>query len=120
MDKLVKIYSNEHSAWWRPKYCGYTRNELEAGIFKYEEAKKKYPGIDYDTNKEDYFVDTSITSFNMTTDIFAIPTEYFHDKYINIIFNNNEDEYNKFINKLNGIVEKTFDEFLYKILPVEI
>lgn len=58
MKKFVKIYSNEHGAWWAPNYCGYT-NSKKAGIFDYEEAVKKYPYIKYDKNDEDYFVDVS-------------------------------------------------------------
>ena len=58
MKKFVKIYSNEHGAWWAPHYCGYT-NSAKAGIFDYEEAIKKYPYIKYDRNDEDYFVDVS-------------------------------------------------------------
>lgn len=56
MKKFVKIYSNEHGAWWAPNYCGYT-NSKNAGIFDYEEAIKKYPYIKYGKNDEDYFVD---------------------------------------------------------------
>lgn len=59
MRKFVKIYSNEHGAWWRPAYCGYTDNKIKAGIFDYDEVVKKYPYIKYDTNDEDYFVDVS-------------------------------------------------------------
>ena len=52
----VKIYSNEHNAWWNYIYLGYTTNESEAGIFEIEEVNKKYPYIDFDTTKEDYLV----------------------------------------------------------------
>ena len=52
----VKIYSNEHTAWWKANYFGYTNNESEAGIFEIEEVNKKYPYIDFDTTKEDYLV----------------------------------------------------------------
>ena len=52
----VKIYSNEHNAWWKTNYCGYTNDESKAGIFEIEEVNKKYPYIDFDTTKEDYLV----------------------------------------------------------------
>lgn len=52
----VKIYSNEHTAWWKENYLGYTNNESEAGIFEIEEVNKYYPYIDFDTTKEDYLV----------------------------------------------------------------
>ena len=52
----VKIYSDEHNAWWKDNYFGYTNNESEAGIFEIEEINKKYPYIDFDTTKEDYLV----------------------------------------------------------------
>lgn len=52
----VKIYSNEHNAWWKDNYFGYTNNESEAGIFEIEEVNKYYPYIDFDKRKEDYLV----------------------------------------------------------------
>ena len=52
----VKIYSNEHAAWWEANYCGYTKDESKAGIFEIEEVNKKYPYIDFDRTKEDYLV----------------------------------------------------------------
>lgn len=57
MRKLVKIYSNEHEAWWKPSYAGYAQDEKLAGIFDYDEAKKKYPKIGYNDFEEDFFVD---------------------------------------------------------------
>lgn len=57
MKKLIKIYSNEHSAWWKPDYCGYTNDVYKAGVFDYDDAIKKYPYINYNKNGEDYFVD---------------------------------------------------------------
>ena len=53
----VRIYSNEHGAWWAPRYCGYRTDPAEAGVFEYGDAKERYPDIDYDRSKEDYFVD---------------------------------------------------------------
>ena len=52
----VKIYSNEHTAWWKDNYLGYTTNESEAGIFEIDEVNKYYPYIDFDTTKEDYLI----------------------------------------------------------------
>ena len=52
----VKIYSNEHNAWWKANYCGYTNDESKAGIFEIEEVNKKYPYIDFNKSKEDYLV----------------------------------------------------------------
>lgn len=57
MSKLVLIYSNEHEAWWKPNYCGYTPDITKAGIFEYEDALKNYPRMSYDEDRKDYFVD---------------------------------------------------------------
>ena len=59
LTKKVKIYSNEHQAWWKPNYCGYTRDESKAGVFEIEDVYKNYGTnqITFDTNKEDYFVE---------------------------------------------------------------
>ena len=59
MSKLVLIYSNEHQAWWRPNYCGYTNDITKAGIFDYEDALRHYPRMSYDKGYKDYFVDVS-------------------------------------------------------------
>lgn len=53
----VKIYSNEHNAWWQHNYCGYTNDESKAGIFEIEEVNKKYPYINFNKTKEDYLVE---------------------------------------------------------------
>lgn len=37
----VRIYSNEHNAYWGPNYCGYTQKGSEAGIYKIEDAYRK-------------------------------------------------------------------------------
>lgn len=37
-DKHVRIWSNEHRAWWRPEGCGYTTNVNEAGIYTFKDA----------------------------------------------------------------------------------
>lgn len=60
MSKKVRIYSNEHQAWWRPDYCGYTEDKTKAGIFDYDKAVEKYPYIDYDRSKEDFFIDLKV------------------------------------------------------------
>ena len=65
MSKKVMIYSNEHQAWWKPEYCGYTINKARAGVFDYDEAIKRHSYIDYDTCKEDYFVDLKIQPENV-------------------------------------------------------
>ena len=36
--KMVRIWSGEWDSWWRPDGCGYTTNETEAGIYKFEDA----------------------------------------------------------------------------------
>ena len=59
MKKYVRIYSNEHDAWWGDSYCGYTPVRHEAGIFDVKEVQKEYPRLDYDTTKEDYLEDVS-------------------------------------------------------------
>lgn len=52
----VLIYSNEHEAWWRDNYCGYTTKQEKAGVFDYEKAHKCYPTIGFNRQDEDYFV----------------------------------------------------------------
>ena len=34
----VRIWSQEHRAWWRPKYQGYTGDTSQAGIYTFQEA----------------------------------------------------------------------------------
>ena len=36
----VRIYSLEHSAYWKPEGAGYTCDGLQAGIFPFDEAYK--------------------------------------------------------------------------------
>ena len=36
----VRIWSNEHNAWWRPNSCGYTVNWYRAGIYSAAEGKE--------------------------------------------------------------------------------
>lgn len=33
-----RIWSNEHQAWWRPAFFGYTQDIAFAGLYTYEEA----------------------------------------------------------------------------------
>lgn len=40
----VKIYSNEHTAWWKDEFCGYTSDINKAGVYDgLEEIKKRHP-----------------------------------------------------------------------------
>jgi hypothetical protein len=34
----VLIWSNEHSAWWKPNSCGYTSDRSEAGAYLLDDA----------------------------------------------------------------------------------
>jgi hypothetical protein len=36
--KMVRIWSGEWQAWWRPKSCGYTNDITQAGIYTFQEA----------------------------------------------------------------------------------
>ena len=45
----VKIYSNEHTAWWKENYFVYTNNESEAGIFEIEEVFTNNPHYPLDS-----------------------------------------------------------------------
>lgn len=36
--KFYKIWSIEHSAWWRADHRGYTKKRTEAGLYSYQEA----------------------------------------------------------------------------------
>lgn len=36
--KQVRIWSGEHSAWWRPGAAGYTTHQDAAGIYPFEDA----------------------------------------------------------------------------------
>lgn len=37
---MVRIYSEEHGAYWRPEGAGYTCDGLEAGVYVFEDAFK--------------------------------------------------------------------------------
>lgn len=56
----VMIYSNEHSMWWAPQYCGYVSTQDKAGIFDYEEAKARHPEVGESTYCEDFFVKVEV------------------------------------------------------------
>ena len=72
----VMIYSNEHSLWWKPNYCGYTDNQDKAGIFDYDEAVKKYPNIGFSTyHAEDFFVKVDNKKDDPLVNIMVNPTE---------------------------------------------
>ena len=47
MSDLVKIWSFEHDAWWRPNSCGYTTAETEAGLYPRDQAEKIVAGANY-------------------------------------------------------------------------
>lgn len=34
------IYSQEHAAWWKPNWQGYTRDFVQAGTYSIEDAKR--------------------------------------------------------------------------------
>ncbi len=36
--RRVLIWSDEHHAWWRPDYCGYTVHVAAAGIYSFADA----------------------------------------------------------------------------------
>lgn len=37
---LVKIWSFQHDAWWRPDSCGYTNDEASAGLYERRQAEE--------------------------------------------------------------------------------
>lgn len=41
------VWSNEHNAWWRPDYCGYTNHIQAAGRYSREVAVKICTGANY-------------------------------------------------------------------------
>lgn len=38
------IWSNEHNAWWKPDWKGYTPDKTSAGVYSYAEAIKIVEG----------------------------------------------------------------------------
>ncbi|MBO7734597.1 MAG: hypothetical protein J6S67_18705 [Methanobrevibacter sp.] len=55
-DYKVRIYSNEHHAWWAPKYNGYTTDKAKAGVYTMSVIMKRYPEVSFDVTGNDYFV----------------------------------------------------------------
>jgi len=47
MADLVKIWSFEHDAWWRPGSRGYTCNEAEAGLYERAKAEEIVRSANY-------------------------------------------------------------------------
>ena len=37
-----RIWSNEHNAWWKDNFCGYTQNIEDAGVYELDQIKKNY------------------------------------------------------------------------------
>lgn len=52
----VRVFSNQHNAWWRACYNGYTTDIREAGVYDMESFKKDYPYINFNEFNEDYLV----------------------------------------------------------------
>ena len=52
-----RIWSNEHNAWWRDEFCGYTKNIENAGIYDgLGQIKQRYPYLIGATPKDDDFL----------------------------------------------------------------
>lgn len=53
-----RIWSNEHKAWWRDEFFGYTSDINKAGVYDgLEEIKKRYPYlINATPNDEDFLI----------------------------------------------------------------
>ena len=115
--RLVRIYSNEHGAWWAPRYRGYRDNPLRAGIFRYEDAKAEYPDLDYDRSKEDYLVDYELTAEDIKTDTIFFTREEFRDKYMGILFAD-EAEFDALMGRADAAVEAVFRELLAEVRMV--
>jgi hypothetical protein len=47
MTDIYLIWSNEHTAWWRPDRCGYTYSITDAGRYQREEALRICSGANY-------------------------------------------------------------------------
>ena len=82
MNKLVLIYSNEHGAWWRSNYCGYTKDITKAGIFEYEDALKHYPRMSYDKDNDDYFINVTQEMIRDSYDAIASEVCKLQDKLL--------------------------------------
>ena len=115
--RLVRIYSNEHKAWWAPGYCGYRDNPMKAGIFRRGEVSAKYPDLDYDKAKDDYLVEYEFSEKDVLLDMFALPKEDFRDKYMGILFDD-EAEFQAFDYRVVGAMEATFSDWLAEVRPL--
>ena len=62
----VIIYSNQHKAFWKPNYNGYTNDYKEAGIYNADKFQKDYPKINCDTNNDDFMIPCESISFVKT------------------------------------------------------
>lgn len=52
-----RIWSNEHNAWWRDSFCGYTKDINQAGVYDgLEEIKKRHPYLIGATPKDEDFL----------------------------------------------------------------
>lgn len=52
-----RIWSNEHNAWRRDSFCGYTTDINQAGVYEgLEEIKKRYSYLIGATPKDDDFL----------------------------------------------------------------
>ena len=53
-----RIWSNEHKAWWRTEFCGYTSDITKAGVYDgLEEIKKRHSYLISATpNDEDFLI----------------------------------------------------------------
>lgn len=55
--KKYRIWSNEHNAWWKPNYCGYTQDINKAGVYTLEELKNSnYKYLIANTPKDEDFL----------------------------------------------------------------
>ena len=55
-EQRFRIWSNEHEAWWRPHFLGYTEDKEKAGIYTYAEIKKIYKKLPEATPKAKDFL----------------------------------------------------------------
>jgi hypothetical protein len=45
------IYSQEHAAWWKPNWQGYTRDFVQAGTYSLEDTRKILGGANFAREK---------------------------------------------------------------------
>ena len=58
MSALVKIWSFEHDAWWRPNSRGYTTVEADAGLYERNEAEEIVRRANYGGRLHEEIVET--------------------------------------------------------------